>query len=382
MVTETTHTIHFKGVNALRFFAAFAVVITHIEMIKPSFYFQTYWHDPLIFELGSLGVYFFFVLSGFLITFLLLVEKEKHGLISVRKFYIRRILRIWPLYYFVLLLGFFVLPLFPELNINYLQNSFENNFNSNLILYLLILPNVALSIFPSVPHIGQLWSIGVEEQFYLLWPLLINLSKKISKSLFIVLFSIVMIKFAYLASSRFVSDTTWYKPVKLFLAMSKFECMAIGSIGAYLLFRKHEKFMKFIVNPYLFVIMLIMLPTLIYFTPQAIQDGAHILYAIIFLTMIIKTTQNRFLGSILDNKVFNYLGKISYGIYMYHFMIIPIVLVITRSYIGTQNDIFTNILIYSSVTLLTIFISGVSFELMEKRFIRLKDKFAVIRSKF
>ena len=65
---------------------------------------------PAVYELGRLSVTLFFVLSGFLITYLLLVEKQRSGQIAVRRFYLRRILRIWPLYFLVVLASFLLLP--------------------------------------------------------------------------------------------------------------------------------------------------------------------------------------------------------------------------------------------------------------------------------
>ena len=69
-----------------------------------------------ILSLGQLGVSLFFVLSGFLITYLLLAEQDIYGSISVKKFYSRRILRIWPLYYLIVTLGLFVLPSLRKLS--------------------------------------------------------------------------------------------------------------------------------------------------------------------------------------------------------------------------------------------------------------------------
>ena len=151
IVTEKR--IYFSGINSLRFIAALAVIITHIELLKGVFGFKNYWKNPIIFNLGGMGVYFFFVLSGFLITYLLLVEKEKQRHIKIKDFYIRRILRIWPLYYLIVVIGFFILPRFEMFHISYLQNSFSENFITNVILYILILPNLAFSLFPAVPNI-------------------------------------------------------------------------------------------------------------------------------------------------------------------------------------------------------------------------------------
>lgn len=89
--------VHFDGLNALRFFAALSVVLWHVELTK------SYLHIPnaaTVFDrinCGGLGVVLFFVLSGFLITYLLCVEKCSQRRISLRDFYIRRILKIWPL---------------------------------------------------------------------------------------------------------------------------------------------------------------------------------------------------------------------------------------------------------------------------------------------
>ena len=102
--TETK--IHFPGLNGIRAIAAFIVVFFHINATmwffgsKPIHYFEQ--RD----EMSRHAVVLFFVLSGYLITYLLIQEKEKFGRIAIRKFYVRRILRIWPLYYLCVAVGF------------------------------------------------------------------------------------------------------------------------------------------------------------------------------------------------------------------------------------------------------------------------------------
>lgn len=99
--------IFLPGLNGLRAIAAIAVVISHITLIFSTFGsdFKLFGSDdkgnPNAYLLASYGVTIFFVLSGFLITYLLILEKEKKP-INIKSFYIRRILRIWPLYYFYL----------------------------------------------------------------------------------------------------------------------------------------------------------------------------------------------------------------------------------------------------------------------------------------
>ena len=370
--------IYFGGLNGLRFFAALAVIITHTELIKNSFGLINKWKSPLFFNLGGMGVYFFFVLSGFLITFLLLNEKEKFGTISIKQFYIRRILRIWPLYYFILIVGFFILPQFDTFKISYLENSFELFFYPNLILYLAILPNLAFSLYPAVPNIGQAWSIGVEEQFYIFWPLLIAKSKSILKTLVLMTITLILIKIVILFLGYYYSGIGWYQSLKLYVAMSKFECMSIGGIGAYLLFQNHS-ILKFINHPITFLFSIFTIIFLIYFTPENIQDGIHLAYSFLFLQNILFVVNtNKQLS--LDNRTLNYLGKISYGIYMYHLMIIPLCIHIYILYFKTQSLLFENIIIYTSVILLTLITSSLSYEFIEYRFIKLKNKFAVISS--
>ena len=370
--------IYFSGINGFRFIAALAVIITHIELLKGFFGFKSYWSNPIIFNLGGMGVYFFFVLSGFLITYLLLVEKDKYGQIAIKQFYIRRILRIWPLYYLIILLGFFVLPRFNIFHISYLEDSFYKNFGANLLLYILILPNLAFSLFPAVPNIGQLWSIGVEEQFYIMWPWLVSKSKNIVKTLIIFTVCLIVTKILVLILGKFYSNTSWYGPLKMLVAMSKFECMAIGGIGAYLLFTKRT-ILNFIYNKLILVISIILIPVLIYITPNKLQDGIHIIYSLLFLIIILNVS-NKNQSNKFDSKFFNYLGGISYGIYMYHFMIIPTVLFFCKNYLTLNSELLANVFIYTLSILITILISGLSYHFFEYPFIALKAKYSPIKS--
>lgn len=127
----------------------------------------------------------FFVLSGFLITYLLLAEKDATQHISLKQFYIRRILRIWPLYFFIILLTFFVMPLFPLIPFS---QGIKESYFEKLFLYIFMLPNLALAFFPGISYATMAWSVGVEEQFYLFWPLLI----KNTKRLFLVILSVII----------------------------------------------------------------------------------------------------------------------------------------------------------------------------------------------
>jgi peptidoglycan/LPS O-acetylase OafA/YrhL len=134
---------------------------------------------------GYFGVIFFYVLSGFLITYLLLVEKESMGRIDTRKFYMRRMLRIWPLYYLIITLSFFVLPFLWPWNAYWYGG---RHLFPKLLLYILFLPNLATWIGPGIATCFHTYTIGYEEQFYLCWPWVIRMGKKYMLPLLAVLF--------------------------------------------------------------------------------------------------------------------------------------------------------------------------------------------------
>ena len=392
---------YFKGLDSLRFFAALAVFFTHVELIKKFTGFGTHWIDPeeritkfsvfqsvmskeidplspLIAYSSALGVVFFFVLSGFLITFLLLKEKEQNNSIAIKKFYLRRALRIWPLYYLIFILGFFVLPYLDFFAVPGQDNFFQQNFWGNLTLFAFFMPNLAFSIYTTaVPNIGQSWSIGVEEQFYLLWPLLIRKSKNVLKSILCITGTIIALKGIILLSVPFVKLDALIV-LKKFLAMSKLECMALGGLGAYVLFNNKEKILRIVYRPISQITSVVILPILIYFTPTAFEDILHLFFSISFLVIILNVASNE--KSILkfENRIFQYLGRISYGFYMFHVMCIVFTIHILDKYMGLDNDITTqqHILLYGISFLLTVAVSSLSYHIFEKAFIRLKDKYA------
>jgi len=392
---------HFKGLDSLRFFAALAVFFTHVELIKKFTGFGTHWIDPeeritkftvfqsvmskeidpispLIAYSSALGVVFFFVLSGFLITYLLLKEKESNNSIAIGKFYLRRALRIWPLYYLIFILGFFVLPYFDFFAVPGQDIFFQQNFWGNLLLYAFFMPNLAFAIYTTaVPNIGQSWSIGVEEQFYLLWPLLIRKSKNVLKSILWIAGIIIALKGLILLSAPFVKIEVLVV-LKKFLAMSKLECMALGGLGAYVLFNKKDQILRIVYKPLTQITSVIMIPILIYFIPNALEDILHLLFSISFLVIILNVAGNE--NSILrfENRVLQYLGRISYGFYMFHVMCIVFTIHTLDKYIGLNNDITTpqHILLYGISFLLTVAVSSLSYHIFEMAFIRLKDKYA------
>ncbi len=373
--------VYFPGLNGLRFFAALAVLVTHVELLKGNQGYSNVWKNPFIFQAGGLGVVFFFVLSGFLITYLLFREESATGTISVKDFYLRRIFRIWPLYYFVTVLVFFLLPSFEFFQLPYYTHHFEQNFDSALWMYVFMLPNLAMAMFPPVPLGGQLWSIGVEEQFYLMWPALIKYARKALRTILIT--GVVVIGVKGMIWGLYQSGMTywWLEVLKSFLAMSKLECMVIGGIGAYWLFTDRLSILRPLFDKRVQAMAYLLIPLMIWVLPDAVQDVGHLLFSCCFLIIILNVSSNQ--GSLvkLEHKVLNYLGKISYGIYMYHFIAILIVLKgLEYTEVRGVSPEAWNVLVYAGSILLTIMMSGLSYAFFEKPFLKLKVRFSRVIS--
>jgi peptidoglycan/LPS O-acetylase OafA/YrhL len=239
------------------------------------------------------------------------------------------------------------------------------------------MPNLAFSIYTTaVPNIGQSWSIGVEEQFYLLWPLLIRKSKNVLKSILWIAGCIIVLKGIILLFSPFVKLDALVV-LKKFLAMSKLECMALGGLGAYILFNKKEKILHLVYKPISQVLSIVIIPILIYFTPTAFEDILHLLFSISFLVIILNVASNEKSMFRFENRILQYLGRISYGFYMFHVMCIVFTIHFLDKYVGLDNDINTpqHLLLDGISFLLTVAVSSLSYHIFEKAFIRLKDKY-------
>jgi len=368
--------IYFPNLNGLRFIAAFMVVIHHLEQLLSVYGHTNYWNNPIILSIGGLGVELFFVLSGFLITYLLLTEEKNTKEISIKDFYIRRILRIWPLYYLIVILAFFVFPHFKPFLLPVYSEQLAAHYWQALLLFVLFLPNLALSGFGLVvPYASQAWSVGVEEQFYLIWPILM----KYFKNKLVVLLSVVvlylLIKFiGFRFIKHFLFWNEWLELLRAFWSSFKIDCMAIGGIFSYLLFTKH-KVLKLLFNRYLFLSALVLVLSMIVFSievPYITQE----VYAILFGIIILNLANNRNSGLILENKIFNYLGKISYGLYMYHVIAIVFCIQLFRHFGWLHYHI---ILLFSCLSV-TILLASISYKFVEKRFISLKTKYSKVIS--
>ena len=361
--------VYFPNLNGLRFVAAILVLIHHVEQFKKIMNLPNYFDNTIINNLGKFGVNLFFVLSGFLITFLLLTEKNRSNTISVSKFYKRRILRIWPLYFLLIILSFFIFPEIEILQINNISNQIHDNFISKIVLFIFFLPNLCLGVFAPVLFASQMWSIGYEEQFYLIWPWILKNIKKARIFLIFLFVCFLTIKTLLLFVFKdFLISINFYEKIVLLFDFPSFDSLLIGGFFAYLVFEKNQT-IKFVYKPYFQVIIYLSLFYIVinncYLTLVINQ-----IYAIIFGLIIINLSNGKTTILNIENKIVNYLGQITYSLYMFHAVIIVLVLNVFEKI--KYHNIYIE---YFIIITLTILFSILSYEFFEKYFINLKEKY-------
>ncbi|GEQ86606.1 acyltransferase [Patiriisocius marinistellae] len=349
---------HIPNLTPIRFFLALLVVIYHIPQFSNNRGFP-FFNDLAIFHKGREAVYMFFALSGFLIIKQLFIEKKKTGTVNLKGFYIRRILRIFPLYYLILIIGF----LYYQLILPHLGFDFENNYDliTGIFLSVCFLPNVFATFSPG-GILEILWSIGIEEQFYLLIaPLFLLLPVKR-----VVFFLGVFTTFYFLV---FFSEQ--------FIFFRKYDMLyyyfSFSGICAILWNKKHIQRTITIMRLPILVLFILYFVSDIF--SKNLNDIIYHAFSVLlfgFTIAVLAVKPIRF----LENKVMNYLGKISYGIYMYHAIAMQSVGFLFLKLLPKFkiNNALTIITINVLVIGITITVSHFSYQYFEKYFLKMKRK--------
>jgi peptidoglycan/LPS O-acetylase OafA/YrhL len=314
-----------------------------------------------------------------LITYLLLKEKTQEGTVALVKFYQRRILRIWPVYYLVVIAAFFLIP---KLGFLPYALSVEEHFYSKLALFLSILPNGALALYPGINFASLSWSVGVEEQFYLIWPLLINGTRNYARTMLYFIGCLIGLKVLLFLAIHSSKEIPHLSVIKEFLVMTRLECMAIGGLAALLLYNPQYGVNRFIIRRELQIVVLVVLVPLTYLIYNSVLDDLkHIFYSILFAILILNTASGRDSIINFDMGILNKLGRISYGFYMYqYFVIIPVLHMIKPLFQTASSHFWVNAVYYGISLTILIFVSKVSYDLYESWFIKRKKRYSVVES--
>lgn len=378
--------IFFPNLDGLRFISFLVVFLYHGHLSIFSYLKdaqpRVYAVIEFLFQHGNLGVNFFFVLSGFLITYLLIKEKEFTGRIHVPNFYVRRILRIWPLYYLCVFVGFVGFGLLKKMSGEPIVE------NADPWYYILFAANFdIMHTWPEKPDallLSVLWSVAVEEQFYLTWPLILSM---VPLKRFKFVFPIIIL-FSLVFRSFYTGNDDFEFGVRYFHTFSVIGDMALGGLFAYLV-SYENKFKEFITNMPKWIIAAIYLLTfcVTLFKDNIFIAGIPVIFeriVIAFFFGMIILEQNYAKHSLFkmgDFKLVSKLGIYTYGLYCLHFMglYFAIKFMNLLHLNGSLNWVSFSMILLA--LFISVIVSLMSYHLYEKWFLRLKDKFAFIVKK-
>ncbi len=365
MKTEETTRFYFPELDGLRFLAFILVFVHHHPFFKtiPSLVFLKVY--------GWFGVDLFFVLSAFLFSRLLVEEYKRNNKISFRKFYLRRIFRICPVYilFVIFTVIFLCITNYSFSNLEILRIVGLVTFTDNFM--------TAVHGYNSLSTLSHLWTISYEEQFYLFVPIIIlTLVRKTKKDKLLVLF-FVLIVFSILRS--IVILFTEGTPAIWVLPFTRFESIMGGIL---LGFGGYDFLLKYF-KP--FFISLMGIGSFFVYTQLApiVVNSQYIAISFLFIGLsttmfLFGVTNSDFLKRIFSRKFLVYLGKRSYGLYLYHFLGIELSAYLLGKTSFTSNNGLISFLFALGFT---IFVTILSYKFIEKPFLKLKKRYEVIKSR-
>lgn len=349
----------YTQLQGLRGIAVLFVIVSHF-LIAPAF--------PAFgfLELGFWGVNIFFVLSGFLITEILLRDIYQGDGVktTLRKFYFRRTLRIFPIYYLTLVLLYIfnvadtraVAPYTFTYTVN-LVNAYKSEF--------------------SIP-VSHFWSLCVEEQFYLLWPLLLFVFRRWHLGLILFMIAIGVFNRAAFVTSGIIppADVIWE-------TTSCFDCLALGALLAWMKTTRPELLRRVLLRTYYIGIAAALACIFISYTfhkgTPIFAIWGRLLSGVAGFYLIGAGAVN--LRSVFS-KTFNstglaFFGNISYGLYVYHWIIYVLIAdslmdYVVKTFPGTLLQYNKHLVVFFVCVSLTVFIAYLSYKLIEVPIMRLR----------
>ncbi len=365
IVPSPTGRYYRPELDVLRFAAFFLVYIQHsipLEVDSPR------WLVALGYS-AVFGVPVFFTLSAYLITELLTMEKRSTGTVDVRGFYIRRILRIWPLYFLILGTVFTFSQLYGHTPIHL----------SELAAYVFFAGNWYAGRHGLMGSGGAaLWSISVEEQFYLIWPLFVRFLTRrgLGVACCAAWVSSQIAVFSICLSSNAADHALWTN------SLTQLQYLALGAgvslflNGSIRAFRSSTRLVMAAAAMLIFYSpRLLLMPKSLVENPPALIIGIELLLSGAATTLLLLG----FLGGSLFNcwRPLRYLGKISYGLYVYHMLCIRAVWRAASHFHAEISPLVVGVV----GLFLTIAVASVSYHYFEAPFLRMKGRFEVVRSR-
>lgn len=324
---------------------------------------------------GWVGVDLFFVLSGFLITRILISTKGHPD--YYKNFYVRRFLRIFPPYYGFLFIFLIVIP-----NIFTVDRQYQALLNDQ-IWYWTYLTNIQLGIqgVPEFFAIAHFWSLAIEEQFYIVWPLPVKFLRE--KSLFIACGCLMGCSLLF----RFVVGDHFF-PVPYILTPARMDALALGGLLAIIERRQiPAKTLSYGIWSTLTLsgisILLLSIPNrLLVIDNDAVKTYGLTIIIVFFASLIllvITYQDNRWIKILFSNRILRFFGKYSYSLYIIHHIVAIFApqwgFSVETIPVFTGSDLLRFILFSLVLAALSTSVALLSWHGLEKRFLRLKDNF-------
>lgn len=328
------------------------------------------WHhsgirfDFPLFHRGQLGVHLFFVISGFLITTLMIRERRKHGEISLRKFYMRRSLRIFPLYYAILMTYVVVVAVMEH------DTADGKEFFDNLLAYATYTSNWFVELESGERVIFYFsWSLAVEEHFYMTWPWIERFTKERLKIVLLLgLIAIVLANHLGLLLWLFPGDSLMHR-----ILWRIAPCILLGVLSAHVMHNKRGFGILFRLFGHVWTAPAMLV---VVFGIASIERSGQVWEYVVYLSLvglvISCTIRNRNgLSAVLQIKPLVRLGTVSYGIYLMHLLCFNAVWTV-----GSKLGITNQWLLWSIGVMLVYLIAEVSFRTFERYFQNWKLRYA------
>lgn len=374
--------IYFPNLDVLRSIAALMVLLSHILSEYLSIYFpNALWYTNPVAQFflrnGGFGVQIFFALSGFLITYLLLSEMKDTGTINLRHFLIRRVLRIWPVYFLVVFFVFIVyggvksvLGMTSPIHESFLMSLF---FLSNYDLIGILSDSTKYAN----GMLSLTWSVSVEEQFYLIWPLLFVLVTL--KRVQFAIISVIVIGILFMFSWHDDMDLVYHHTI------SNFVFLGTGALVAYLhIFnnRNLEFFMIFSKKLWLLIIFILLIILIFSNSYLITYSYGSVIYfvikAIFLFFLLLLLTANVQRPFELSNITFlKNMAIYTYGLYMYHRIAGFILETSFYKILKFDNSMLIDGILMVFQFCLTFIMAYLSYQYMEKPLLKLKNKFSL-----
>lgn len=298
-------------IDGLRAIAVVAVIIYHTEIFIGKSQFL---------KGGYLGVDVFFVISGFLITSIILNEFQRTGNISIRGFYERRARRLLPALFIVILVSILVgwYVLYPSQLID-----FSNSILSTLVFISNFYWEMTLQEYGAESALLKpflhTWTLAVEEQYYIIYPLIVLGIVRYFKN-----YAIILLCCGLLASLQFAESLTTHDPsLSFYMLPSRFWELLSGGLVAFFYYQyPHKKFMRCLYRIMPIIGLFLIIYSLLYIKLESHHPGYVTLVPIVGTVLIIWfANKNDVVTKLLSSKLFVIIGLISYSLYLWHYPI-------------------------------------------------------------